>query len=160
MPPSQSFDQAVVTSRIIVAALIMGLLVFSGISFVMRPGQPDPGMAFMIWVSAGFAGLAIPTSFVVPTVLANGFRRSLPPYPNENVSRDSFAQPFVTKTIIGAAILEGAAFFAIVSSIIAGQVMALVIVAFCLLGIAAKFPLLDQPNSWVESQLSQWERGE
>jgi len=60
---------------------------------------------------------------------------------------------YMTKTIIGAALLEGAAFFAIIGYMLDNSPVELVCAVVLIVGTAAHFPTVDRVCRWIESQM-------
>jgi hypothetical protein len=60
---------------------------------------------------------------------------------------------YQTQLLIGAAILEGMAFFATLAYMLERNKIALAIAAFLLGCLASRFPTVDRINRWLERQL-------
>ena len=135
-------------SQIIAGALMMGVVVFACIAFFIAKGDglPFPMISFM---AIGFAGVTTVMRFVVPTIILNGGKAQL-----KQAATDE--QPMVlaglyqTKTIVGMALLEGAAFFNLIAYIMEKQVWTYGVVAFLLAVMAISFPSQGQFESWAE----------
>ena len=67
--------------------------------------------------------------------------------------RGSCCNCFLTKTIVGAAILEGGAFGNLVAYMLDGQIYSLVLAVLGIIGILAGFPTRRGVDEWLERQL-------
>jgi len=56
------------------------------------------------------------------------------------------------KTIVSAALLEGASFFALVAHMIEGHMISLVVAGILLLGVLSLFPTTGRVEGWMEEQ--------
>jgi hypothetical protein len=77
-----------------------------------------------------------------------GFNAGLPPG-----DAGSLMAVFQGKIIVGAAMLEGGAFFAAIAYLVEGGPIALALAVVLWLGIAAHFPTLPRVIGWIERQL-------
>jgi hypothetical protein len=115
----------------------------------------------MAYAFAVFSGIA---SFVVPNLISNRARQSLATggpsnwglvknLPNAAELGDiaPLAAIFQTRTITGAALLQGAAFFACVAYLVEHQQAVLIVAGALLLMIASKFPTVSGLESSIES---------
>lgn len=155
----QNFDQQLRVMQIIAVALMMGVLMFLGVVLVMTQGdifgQGNPGMLTMI--AAGFAGLMIVNHLVVPALVTKAQLNKLNseesgPKDSDN-TKDSLLAIYQTQLIITLALLEGAAFFNLISVMIEHHVISL-IAAILLLGLmAVRFPSRTKVSWWVQDRL-------
>lgn len=72
-----------------------------------------------------------------------------------NIQTDAgkLAQVYQTTTIVGCALLESAAFLALLAYLLEGQQVSLAVAGAMLLGVAAHLPIGGRLASWVERQL-------
>jgi hypothetical protein len=96
--------------------------------------------------------VAVVTSLVVPTYLADALRRS--PAPSDVSDARRYAQMYQTLLIIRCAILEGAAFFCLVSYILEHHVAALAAALVLLTIILMQFPTSSRLEAWIENELA------
>jgi hypothetical protein len=167
----------VIAVQIIVGALMAGILFFLAIALVVRPPTKllplsAPGVITMIAI--GFAGLLVILRPLVLRILVararrqilagtfrapgvqpggtagtnTGFNAGLPPG-----DAGSLMAVFQGKIIVGAAMLEGGAFFAAIAYLVEGGPIALALAVVLWLGIAAHFPNLPRVIGWIERQL-------
>lgn len=158
--------QVLQTLRIIVFALVMGVATFTGYAVwtTLQGGEPDeprdPSMLPMYM--AGFAGMALLARLFVPGLIFHGIRRQIASGTWQPGTNSSMPLPktdegqlmaaLQTKTIVGAALLEGAGFangFAYLSE---QQVLSLVITLVLIAGIATHFPLRLWLDGWLQDQ--------
>ena len=152
------------TMQIIVGALALGIINFLlVVVFVIRPqGQGAPvGQPLLTYLAVGGAALAVIASFIVPVVLAGSMRKTTPDSSVDSKTagaiEDSNILPLVqmyqTLLIIKCAILEGAAFFCLISHMIERQTITLVTTGVLLLVLLAQFPTRSRVEAWIESDL-------
>src|SRR5262249_22055857 len=108
---NQSLAARVQVLQIIVGALAMGVATFLGISFQIwkapAAGQNKDLLPVLTFTSFGMLAMAIVGSFVLPRIIMSNTRKKLLA---EGISDDSLFAALQTKTIVGCALLEGAAF--------------------------------------------------
>ena len=153
------FDQQLRVMHIIAVALMMGVLMFFGVVLVNTQGdifgQGDPGMMTMI--AAGFAGLMIVNHLVIPALVTkaqlNKFKSEDPGPKDSDSSNDSLLAIYRIQLIITLALLEGAAFFNLISVMIEKHMIS-VIAAVVLLGLmVARFPTRTKVSWWIQDKL-------
>ncbi len=159
--PGPKFDQQLRVMQIIDVALMMGVLMFFGVVLVSTQGdifgQGNPGMMTMI--AAGFAGLMIVNHLVIPALITkaqlNKLKSEDPSPKDSDSTSDSLLAIYRTQLIITLALLEGAAFFNLVSVMIEKHMIS-VIAAVVLLGLmAARFPTRTKVSWWIQNKLSE-----
>jgi hypothetical protein len=156
--------------RIIVGALMMGLLAFLSVAvLIVQQRQPNPGQPILIsYLAVGFFAILFVLWWVVPkwiiTTLINQIatgnrtpgqatetsKSNLPSAFPDDTSRLLLA--YQTKMILAAALLEGAAFFGCIAYLLEGQTSVLAIPAVVLTLMALTFPTQDRVSQWVEEQ--------
>ncbi len=160
------------TCQIIVAALIMGVVSFLAIIVLFLPAQglmvaapgggaPGPAPAdsalpliTYIAVAMGLADLAL--SFVIPSFSVIKARREIAQRGASKIKGDdtgALAQVYQTQLIIGAAMLEGGAFFAAIAYMLERNPIALGMALVLLVVLAALFPIRDRISTWLDHQL-------
>ncbi len=158
------------TAQIIVAALVAGVLIFAGVVYFMNMGgQPLQGQPMISMVMAALGGTLIVARFFVPGLMVQSSCRSIadgtwkpaksnqPGYVPPSNDRERLLAVYLTKTIIGAALLEGGAFANLVAYLLEGQWYSLVFGIALALAIAAGMPTQTGVESWVDRQLRQIE---
>jgi len=152
------------TMQIIVGALAVGIINFLlVVVFVIRPqaqGAPA-GELLLTYLAVGGAVVAVIVSLIVPIVLAGSMRKTMPDSSvdsktasaKENAIILPLVQVYQTLLIIKCAILEGAAFFCLVTHMIERQTITLATAGVLLLVLLAQFPMRSRVEAWIESEL-------
>lgn len=150
--------QFVTTLRIIVFSLVMGVSTFLGYAIVMGTDEPPEKLMLGVMM-AGFAGIALVARLIVPGIVFRGMRRQIAQgtwqpaksnMPRPETDEGLVMAAFQTKTILGAAILEGAGFANAYAFLSERQLLSLIITLLLILGIAAHFPM--RMDGWLEQQ--------
>jgi hypothetical protein len=168
--------------QIIVAALVMGCLIFllTTLSIgraVKPPAQPIP--LPLAWIPCGVLAVeAIAWMVVMQTLTAKARRAivkstdpaaakgTIPFLPTqksgqsptasqdaENRDARSLLPVYQTKTIISAAMFEGLGFFGTIAYLVEGNPISLGLAVLMILGVAGHFPTPGRIVGWVERQL-------
>jgi len=154
-----AFDQQLRGMQIIASALMMGVLMFFGVVLVIAKGdifgQGNPGIVTMI--AAGFAGLMIVNHLVIPGLVTKAQLNQLKSQNSDGQNSEQKAASLLgiyrIQLIITLALLEGAAFFNLVSVMIEHHILSL-IAAIVLLGLmAVRFPTRTKVSWWVQDRL-------
>jgi hypothetical protein len=145
--------------QIIIFSLLAGPLAF--LTFVLlqpTEGLPDEGS--MAQMAAGFAALQVVLAVVVPKIIGQQHRRAIVegrPLSKDLPAPTSDARGLLgglqMRRIIGAALLEGAAFFNLVAYQSERVPYTLAIVLLLLVGIAMLFPLRSFVEDWLDREL-------
>jgi len=135
-------------SQVIAGALIMGVVTFGVVAFIIGKAEP-PKLPMISIMAGGFALMATAMRFVVPMIVVNGANAGLQQVDSTDLM-NQLAGLYQTKTIIGFALLEGAAFFNLVAYITEKQFWSYGVVAFLLGVMAISFPSQGQFESWAE----------
>ena len=163
---SGEIDEVLRTQQIIIGALATGVLFFLVIVTVFLGArvQPFDTTAMISMVMAAFAVSSLPLRLFVPGLvvrsscqrIADGTwaaGRRQPHMPVPETDEGKLAAVFVTKTIIGAAILEGGAFANLIAFMLEGQVYSLVLAVLFMFGILLAFPTRNGLSEWLDTQL-------
>ena len=163
------------TIRIIVAALTAGCLIFMVIAiFMVQTGQAPAGggdMPILTYMAVAWAGMAIVLRMVVPKMIESAGRKRIADgtwqAPAAGQQQAQIAQlverlgdagrlfaVLNTRTIIGGAILEGSAFFALVAYLVDRSSLALAAAIVLIIGVALHFPTRSSAVHWIEDQLA------
>jgi hypothetical protein len=161
--------------QIIVAALVAGCTFFLVIALLVPgPGAQGAGgerpLQFT-WIAAAFMAAVIAARLVVPTIVVRNGRSSIArgtfSFPwdrdtgsqaeGEELKQMGDAGPlfmlYQTKTIIGAALLEGVTFFMTIAYLIERSPIALGLAVALILAVAAHMPTRTGVVHWIEDQL-------
>lgn len=160
-PEQRSTVASVVnTQRIILLALIAGPA--SYIAFVLtRGGEPrDNDVSNMPVMAAAFAVLPVIAAIVLPFVMASQQRSAMAAGKGRAAMTAEggdqttwLLSGLQVRTIIRAALLEGAAFFNIFAFQTDRQPYSLAIAVALLLGILATWPFRGRTEEWLEGEL-------
>jgi hypothetical protein len=149
--------------RIILVALALGVLAFLGIAVFIRENNPRPvpDTPILTYVALAVAALQAILQGVLPGLVATGIRRQLvagkwpPARPGRPVppdDRSKLCALYITRLIIGAALVEGAAFLLLIAYLLEGSVLALAAAGVMLVIILLKFPTRTGLEGWLADQ--------
>ena len=175
MPSSNELEQTLAipirTLQIIVSALALGPFVFLlVVVFALEPpkGQMAAGIGpvNLTTIALAFSVASIAVRLFVPATIVARARRELATRSEapDGATRDvESVQPlsrtvalwnaYMVKTIVAAAMIEGACFFVIMAYHLERQPIALVLAAILLTAIACHFPTTTRVAHWLEDQL-------
>lgn len=140
-------DRVGLISQIIVGAMIAGVVIFAAIAFLAFPVKRAEEPMFG-WIAAAAAALALGARAVVPRLVANSAAtKALEVHQVD--PRRALAPIYQTKVILGSALLEGTAFFAVITYLIEGYWVGLVTAGVLVLVMAVTFPSQGQFERWV-----------
>jgi hypothetical protein len=140
-------EQTVRLLQIISGALVLGVLLMAGIAVVALGSLEAPPQGTVIsGLGAGFAVVAFVLHLVVPSVAARQQARS-------GGERQLYGA-YVTKTILGLSLLEGAAFMNLVALMVEHNWWSLAIAGGLVFWMLTMFPTTTRVEDWVETQ--QW----
>ncbi|MGA2703274.1 MAG: hypothetical protein ABSH35_19540 [Isosphaeraceae bacterium] len=138
----------------------------AGGAAIAAPGDSSLPVITYLAVASGLIVLVL--SFVVPKINIARARRQIalagpiattegvPPEPKQLYPAGytgKLAQLYQTQLIIGAAMLEGAAFFATIAYMLERNPIALATAIVLLGALVARFPTSDRVNAWLDRQL-------
>ena len=166
--------------QIIVAAMCAGVAAFLAVTLVVvsHANEATPLLPVSLTaIVAVFVGIGLVARLVAVSFLTTKARRAIaagmyqkympnsrpnPPMPAAFDSRCSNEQCFLSvfqiRTIIGAALFEGLAFFATIAYMLEGSPICLGLSAFLLFGVSLHFPTKSRIIHWVEGQLDATEQ--
>jgi hypothetical protein len=165
---SASLTAQVRTQQIIVAALVLGLVMFLVIAAYLRATgqfQGVPAFPILTYVAIPL-GLGVLAAYaVVPNLVAASGRRRIAdgtwnPVSNEYGSpvsapasdRGKLLQVYGVRLIIGVALWEAVAFFLIIAYLVEGSPWLLAGAIICAAVLAAHFPTRGRVEQWLENQ--------
>jgi hypothetical protein len=154
------------TMKIIHLAMILGILAFAAFCLTQRPAGPNPGqgqdpLPILGFVAVGMFVINTALSFIIPTVTSHAALASLAADADVPDDVDQ-ANPEVyyrlagirqTGSIISAALLEAAAFTALIAYLLSRQTWLLGIVAAVLVVMLIQFPGEGRLRAWIDGQL-------
>jgi hypothetical protein len=127
--------------------------------------QAPLGLLTAIAIVFGFS--TVPLWFVVPSILAANQMRQIVQLPSRKGREPESAATvrqqdarqlallFQTKTLVGCALFEGAAFFALVACLLEHHIASLIVATVLLVGILSQFPTLGGTSDWIKQRLRQ-----
>ena len=147
------------TMQIIVGALAIGVVNFLAVVIWIALSSNDPAVdpPRLTYAAIGVAILAFAASALLAMFLAGRLKQELAntsPIAGGGV-RDfrRYAGVYQTLLIIRCAILEGAAFFSLVSFMVEHHIGGVVLAMLLLLAILVQFPTMSRLESWIENEL-------
>lgn len=155
--------------QIIVGAMAAGLVVFLAIVLVMEridpPGGPDRafilGLPMMTLLAVIFGFTCPLMSFVIPGLIADGGLKQLANRaPTAEPADDAAAigQLFQTRLIIASALIEGAAFLALIAYMLEHHPVALGVAVALIAVLLSRIPTLDRVQGWMDEQTARLAR--
>jgi hypothetical protein len=165
----------------LVAGLVTFLIIATMIDLGPRPGAAAGGgpgaagvaatespMPIITYLAVAFGVVLLPMSFIVPGRVAQQQRRAIasgkmPGSPSvaptagdqsaaATVPLSGLPAVFLTQLVVGAAMDEGAAFFALVAYLIEKNPIALALALVLIAGVIARFPTAGRVERWIEQQ--------
>jgi hypothetical protein len=165
---------AVGTIQIIVCALAAGVITFLAVTILVIPQAAQaasPKPPFLTYTSLGMAIVVVVAWLFVPGLAAAGMKKAIIDGKSDdwgivknlpNAAELGYVVPlavvFQTKTIIAAALLEGAAFFCTVAYLIEHQPIALYVAVALAILILTQIPTLSRFESWLDSESTSLEQ--
>ncbi len=150
------------TNRIVVGALAMGVVMFGGIAVTIALTTPEAPIDLPIvsFIMGFFGAIVLVMSFIVPGLIAAQSRKQISAESTESKAK-SLLTVFATKTLIGCALCEGGALGNLVAFIVEQQWWSLGIVGVLLLAILSRFPTQAGMENFVREQieLAEMEQG-
>jgi hypothetical protein len=152
--------QTVRISQIIRFALIAGPASFAAYLLVNLPKAQDDSH-FTSWLMAGFAVVVVMLRLVVPLLVTGKLRSAIAsgksvhqhlPVDRFGTDENKLCAVYQTQMLIGAALLEGAAFANLAAYMIEAQIMSLAIAVGLLIGMLVDFPTLASVGAWIKRQ--------
>ena len=167
-----------IQGQIIVGALLAGLLCFLVITTVIDVGPKpaaapgaaatEPPMPIFTYLAVALGAMLLPMSFVVPVLVSKQQRQvmlsgkttdSASPATAAgnrsdaaNAAIGGLPTVFLIQLIMGCAISEGAAFFALVAYLLEKNPLSLTMALMLIASIIARFPTSGRVGRWIEQQ--------
>jgi hypothetical protein len=133
-------------------------------------GQPSQTVPFITYSALAFGAFLLPMSFILPDLVAKNQRQAIivgkgtsgtNPKPSLTSATTSQATKtaavdmdlaYLNQLIVGAAMLEGAAFFGGVAYLVERNPIALAVALVLLAALVARFPTANLAERWTERQ--------
>jgi hypothetical protein len=167
--------------QIIVGALISGVVVFLVVAVVVGPlagvgadagaqpaGQLAQSVPILTYIALAVGAVCLSMSLIVPSLLAKQQRLAMAggkSIPGQSPASTPAQRPeavgtaptglssvYLNQLIIGAAMNEGAAFFAGVAYLVEKNPIALAVALVLIAGLIARFPTASRVERWIEQQ--------
>ena len=154
---SEALRPLVMTLRIIVIALVLGVTVFGIIAAVQNAGKPQNFGTKVNYLFLALAGPLFIAGFVVPRLLPKGGpvqpTDAAKYKPEDAASVQAAFAPIQSATIVGCALFEGAAFMNLVVYLQDAELVHLAVSFIALFCILAHFPVTSRIEQRIEDQL-------
>lgn len=154
--------QTVRTLKIILAAMCMGLLTFTGVVLFIKPLGPVDNLAPIVLAALGFAALMLLARAAVPRLVVNGQVAAIARRDDREAEvvesdawrsqRKQLAAAYMTASIVAGALLEGAGFFNLVAYMLEGNPLNLGAAAVMIAVILSGMPSLHRVAEWIDRQ--------
>lgn len=154
------FRMSLTTMRIIVFALVMGITSFAVVALIIREsgqGQGNQAPPLLTYLSLFFALMMVPLAFLIPSLMVKASRRQLQSGNPTNDETNLWGL-YQTRLIVGAALLEGPAFFLLIAYLQEGHALTLLLAGIFALAILVKFPTQEGVDRWVTEQMEYLEQ--
>jgi hypothetical protein len=142
----QAISTRLMTMRIIVGALLMGLATFAGVAVFLNSNSPTPppqeGPPLLTYLALGVVAVCGTLSFVLPTLLGPNLVKQAVLQQGGDPS-SALLMAYQTLLIISCALCEGPGFLCLIAYIVEKQPLALLGAAAAGVLIALRFPTLD-----------------
>lgn len=148
--------------QFVVFSLTTGVLIFAGVVlWGPQKVQPQPG-SLLTLMAVCMGAMSMAMALVLPRFMSEVQRRKIvagtwqpaqkmDPLPASDAEK--LVMVYQIKTVLGAALLEGAAFFGLVAYMLERQPAAVGVVGAMLVGLLAFFPTVGRVEGWVDVQL-------
>jgi hypothetical protein len=147
--------------QIIIFALCTGVATFAAVVVFVSPPAPPAQFGMLTMMALGFMVAAGVMSVVVPTAVVAAKRAESLRSPNDAEAKDSAVSSgeipgllgtYQTKLILGAALLEGAAFLALTAYMTEGHWASLVAAGVLFFGLLAHLPTTNRVAAWLAAE--------
>ncbi len=146
--------------QIVIGALTMGVVIFLGIAMALREGglvefKPVHDPSGIRYLLLGIAGFLLLAGLVVPGLVVSARRRQIAGHPKSALAElmDQLLGLFHVKTLVGAALMEAAAFLAIITYLLYGAVAALIAAGVFAALLLLQVPTWGRIERWLEDQM-------
>jgi hypothetical protein len=151
-PPNSTHPSLLATSKVLVAALMMGMLTMTGVMVVLvMQGmyQPQPGLEMLLVVLAVLWPTTTGMSVIMKQMMIKQARAK---WESSGGGEEEDLMPsYQVTTIIRAALLEGPGLFGAITYMLTGNVLALIAPALSLAGLGLIFPSEDKFRDFARS---------
>lgn len=161
--PQITPQQRLTMMFVIWAALIMGVVTFGVIvGIIGQNNEPGDDLPILTYLGLGMAALMLVLRTFVPELVGrNLFRQAMEKIKAEQIQDEeqvlaTYYQIFMTRMIIGLALLEGAAMLNLVAIMVEQNFIAYVPVGILLLVMLASMPSKSKLDGWIRNQMENY----
>jgi hypothetical protein len=158
---SDELTTSVRTLQIVVAAMSFGCVAFLAVVLIAGGNPPPSSTPVLSYIAAGFAALQVVVRLLAPGIIVAQGRKKILQETAAGAPMDAWpsklTQLMMTKTIVAAAILEGAALFLLIACLVEKSPWVLAIAIALLVGIALNWPTQSSAQAWIDGQLRRLE---
>ncbi|MDG2131227.1 MAG: hypothetical protein P8K08_24730 [Fuerstiella sp.] len=159
--PAQNSVQSVRVLKIITFAMVMGVLVFMGVTLAMSQGAIDGDPNVMSWIGIGMGVLMGVNHLVVPNIVAGIALNNVNVETLQNADdmmKFSLIYPaFQTRHIVACGMLEAAAFMNLLFYMLTSYAGNLAAAGVLVVMIALRFPSVSAVEFWVQDRVREIE---
>lgn len=162
--PFKNPQAAVRIMQILILSLMLGMLIFAGIAVLVN-SQPRPEQKVLnspiVFTVLGViaAVINIVLRIFVPGLVSTAVLKNIAKKRGPgNITKLDIYPAYLNGLLVGAALLEGAAFFNIVAVLITREYWTLGVAGVLFALMAAAFPTFDRVDYWAEEQLRDLQR--
>jgi hypothetical protein len=153
----------VATLRLVVIALIVGLLSFVGVALWLTtttPPPPNPSAALFWAVLGGLAISELAAYFLLRAAIVASARRQFQAGGSPDTGYSALTGIYFTVTLIGIAMAEGIGLFAAILLLIMGDTRLLLVAGAALAAKLALFPTENRYRSFIQRISGTWPTAE
>ncbi|QDT44892.1 hypothetical protein Pan241w_50080 [Gimesia alba] len=162
-PQQLNPEQQIRVMFIIWIAMIIGVVTFGIIAgFKGLDVEPGDGLSIITYLGIAMSALMLVLRTFVPNLVArNLFKQTMQAAQAEGNQDEEqmlgrFYATFMTRMIIGLALLEGAAMFNLVVFMVESQILSIVAVGILLLVMIASIPTKSKLDGWIRNQMENY----
>lgn len=153
---TSAIETAVRGLQMILLGLVGGIVIFTAIALIMTQGAIDGEPDILSWIGLAFAAFMIVNHLIVPSVVSKSLLANITAQQVRDADEASKFQlifpAFRTKTIVAAAMLEGAAFMNLTMYLITKYVGNLAAAGFLTILIFGRLTSTTAANFWVNDR--------
>lgn len=138
------------TLRVIVAALVFGVVASLALAVVVMRPTPDPGTATLLLTVLALFAVGEVVAYAVLRRIWNAQLRRRVSGETAEESEPALVNGFFTQTLIGAALTEGASLFAAIIYLVTASRPALLAAGLGILLLLVQLPTADRYRTFVE----------
>ena len=151
----KTLEQHLTAMKIVTVALIAGVVIFLGVAtFIKSDPDPDAGTPMLTYMAAGSALINLGVrAFMLTVIPKNEIQRQRQHITDSEEGPNRLAGIYQTRMIIGMALCEGSAFFAIIAWMSESNELALGVILFLVTVMIMSFPFRQRVLDWIEVKI-------